>query len=335
MNPAVAGVVVLGMSAELKAEAGMSQRGAGRSGWSGIGLRVIGAGCLLATAGIHLDLYLTGYRTIPTIGPLFLLQVITGFVLGLAVLVMASRLIALAAAGFALATLGGYLLSVQFGLFGFREVRTTAGIVAGVIEVAAFAALGLYAMAPVTVLGSGSASPGVDTAGARAGRGIGMRVPLPRPLSLAQASLGVAGISAVALGLLGGALAGAPSGASSGTSGTAAPAGALSTTRIGGATVLTNSKGLTLYWFAPDTSGHSTCYGACAAYWPPVAGPVMPAPHGIPGKFGVTTRTDGTKQETYNGHPLYSYVGDSSKGQANGNNLNLNGGLWHEVVVSG
>jgi predicted lipoprotein with Yx(FWY)xxD motif len=349
MNPAVPVVVVLDMSAELKAGAGMSQLVGGRSDWYGMALRVIGAGCLLATAGIHLDLYLTGYRTIPTIGPLFLLQVITGFVLGLAVLVMRSRLVALAAGGFALATLGGYLLSVQFGLFGFREVETTAGIVAGVIEVVAFAALALYAMSPVsgTAAGSEGLSPGVGaagglggsssrdgTAGARAGRGIGMRVPLPRPLSLAQASLGVAGISVVAFGLLAGALAGAPSGASSGTSGTTASAGALSTTRIGGVTVLTNSQGRTLYWFAPDSPNHSTCYGSCAAVWPPVAGPVS-GPHGVTGKFGAITRTDGTKQETYNGRPLYTYVGDSGPGQAHGNNLNLNGGLWHEVVVSG
>jgi predicted lipoprotein with Yx(FWY)xxD motif len=310
------------MGAGLKTEAGMSQWAEGRSGWSGVVLRVIGAGCLLATAGIHLDLYLTGYRTIPTIGPLFLLQVITGIVLGLAVLVTGSRLLALAGAGFALSTLGGYLLSVQFGLFGFREVRTTAGIVAGILEVAAFAALGVYAVLP-------------GSAGARAGRGVGLRVPLPRPLTLTQASLGVAGISAVALGLLGGALAGAPSGAPSGTSGSAAPAGALGTAHVGGVTVLTNAKGLTLYWFAPDTSGRSTCYGSCTAYWPPVAGPASPLPQGVTGKFGVTTRTDGTKQETYNGHPLYTYVGDSARGQANGNNLNLNGGLWHEVVVSG
>ncbi len=59
-----------------------------------------------------------------------------------------------------------------------------------------------------------------------------------------------------------------------------------------------------------------------------------PAP-GIPGTFGTTTRTDGTKQVTWNGHPLYTYVADSGPGQAHGNNLNLNGGLWREIVVNG
>src|SRR5215467_13658095 len=112
------------------------------------GLRLAGAGLLAATGAIHLDLYLTGYRSIPTIGWLFLLQVITAFGLAAAVLATGSRLIAAAGAGFALATLGGYLLSVWIGLFGFKEIRTTAGITAGVIEVATFAALAALAAAP-------------------------------------------------------------------------------------------------------------------------------------------------------------------------------------------
>jgi len=84
-----------------------------------LGLRVAGAGLLAATGGIHLDLYLTGYRSIPTIGWLFLLQVIAAFGLAAVVLVSGSRLAAAAGAGFALSTLGGYLLSVWIGLFGF------------------------------------------------------------------------------------------------------------------------------------------------------------------------------------------------------------------------
>src|SRR5262250_822930 len=116
--------------------------------WRTIMLRVAGSGLLIATGAIHLDLYLTGYRSIPTIGWLFLLQVITAFGLAAAVLATGSRLIAAAAAGFALATLGGYLLSVWIGLFGFKEIRTTAGIVAGIIEVAAFAVLAALAATP-------------------------------------------------------------------------------------------------------------------------------------------------------------------------------------------
>ena len=120
-----------------------STRGASlpRRSWFGIA----GAALLVAAGAIHLDLYLTGYRTIPTIGWLFLLQVIAAFALALAILVTGSWLAAAAGAGFAVSVLGGYLLSIWFGLFGFTEVRTTAGIVAGIIDVAAFAALALAA----------------------------------------------------------------------------------------------------------------------------------------------------------------------------------------------
>src|SRR5258705_1371163 len=118
------------------------------AGWLRPALRVSGAGLLAATAAIHLDLYLTGYRNIPTIGWLFLLQVIAGFALAVAVLATGNQVVAALGAGFAVSTLAGYLLSIWFGLFGFKEVRTTAGIVAGIIEVAAFAVLAMLAVTP-------------------------------------------------------------------------------------------------------------------------------------------------------------------------------------------
>jgi predicted lipoprotein with Yx(FWY)xxD motif len=65
-----------------------------------------------------------------------------------------------------------------------------------------------------------------------------------------------------------------------------------------------------------------------------VKGPLT-APSGVSVTFATIKRTDGTVQATFNGHPLYTYVGDSGKGQDHGNNLNLNGGLWHEVTTSG
>jgi len=291
-------------------------------------LRVVGAGLLIATAAVHLDLYVTGYNTIPTIGPLFLFQVIVGFGLGLAVLATGSRLAAAAGALFALSTLGGYLLTVQFGLFGFREVRTTAGIVAGLLEVLAFVALGVLAATPGGAPGRQSSLATRNPLIGRAESGVGG----------AQAGLGAAVVSVVALGLLAGALAGAGGAASAGNSGTGTAAqasgGGLRTASVHGTTVLTNSTGKTLYWFAPDTPSRSVCNGSCADYWPPVGGPLTASP-GVHGTFGTIHRTDGSVQETYNGHPLYTYVGDSAPGQANGNNLNLNGGLWHEVVVTG
>src|SRR2546429_4148186 len=98
-------------------------------GWPAVIMRVAGSGLLIATAAIHLDLYLTGYRTIPTIGWLFLLQVIAAFGLGLAVLAIpsrlaiASRLAAAAGAGFAPATLRGSLPSGWARPVGVQEVR--------------------------------------------------------------------------------------------------------------------------------------------------------------------------------------------------------------------
>ena len=109
---------------------------------------------------------------------------------------------------------------------------------------------------------------------------------------------------------------------------------ALKTAKIGGATVLTNAKGFTLYWFAPDTATKSNCNGSCATYWPPVKGPAT-AGAGVTGKLGTITRSDGSAQATYNGHPLYTYVSDTAPGQAKGNGLNVSGGVWHEVTVSG
>ena len=168
-------------------------------------LRVAGAGLLIAAGAIHLDLYLTGYRTIPVIGWLFLLQVIAAFGLGLAVLatggrpVIAGRLAAAGGAGFALATLGGYLLSVWTGLFGFQEVRTTAGVVAGVIEVAAFAVLAFLALAPARV--------GAPAGGAAA---TPARFPAQIPPAIARAAATTAAALAVAaLVLLAVAVAGA------------------------------------------------------------------------------------------------------------------------------
>jgi predicted lipoprotein with Yx(FWY)xxD motif len=284
------------------------------------GLRVTGAGLLIAAAVIHLDLYLTGYRSVPVIGGLFLLQVITGFGAAAVVLGTGSRVAAAAGAVFALATLGGYLLSVWAGLFGFTEVRTTAGIAAGVIEAAAFAVLAALAARPrPSGRPSGPrARPGPAAAG---------------PGRLAHGPVAaIGGVSGVALALLGVADAGA-----GGPTGAGPPAGlaataVVKTTTIDGVTVLTNGKGLTLYWFAPDTRARSVCTGACAQYWPPLTGRPT-AGSGVTGRLGMITRSDGSKQVTYDGHPLYTYIADAAPGQARGNNLNLNGGRWHEVTV--
>src|SRR5580692_8743494 len=155
--------------------------------------------------------------------------------------------------------------------------------------------------------------------------------------------LGAAGLAAIALALS--ACASSASSSSSTPATTAPAAGGSSAAASGGGTtvnmttingtaVLTNSSGKTLYWFAPDTSTTSKCSGSCATYWPPVTGPAT-AGSGVTGTLSTITRPDGTKQATYDGHPLYTYVGDTAAGQAKGNGLNLSGGLWYEMTVSG
>jgi predicted lipoprotein with Yx(FWY)xxD motif len=259
---------------------------------------IVGAALLIASGSIHLDLYLTGYRSIPTIGWLFLLQIIAAFGLALAILVTRLWLAAAAGAGFAISTLGGYLLSLKPGLFGFTEVRTTAGIVAGIIDVATFAVLAVA---------------------------VAMALGLDR-----RALQATAAASVVALALLG-AFVATPKTAPAATG--ASGAQTLKAEQIGGVNLLTNAKGFTLYSFAPDSPNKSVCYGSCAAYWPPVAGNAS-AGSGVTGTIGTIKRTDGSTQATYDGHPLYTYVGDNAPGQAGGNNINLNGGLWHDVPVT-
>lgn len=121
---------------------------------------------------------------------------------------------------------------------------------------------------------------------------------------------------------------------SGGSTSAAAAATTLKTAKIGGATVLTNAAGFTLYWFALDTSTTSKCSGQCATFWPPVKGPAT-AGSGVTGTLATITRSDGSVQATWNGHPLYTYKGDSAPGQNKGNGVNLSGGVWHEVTVSG
>jgi predicted lipoprotein with Yx(FWY)xxD motif len=184
-----------------------------------------------------------------------------------------------------------------------------------VIDVAAFAVLAALALARVQADGAAATPAGFPA-----------RI-FPAITRTAATTAAALAVAALAVALLGVAVAGAgsPAPAATGTS--------LKSATIGGATVLTNARGFTLYFFAPDTPATSRCYGSCAVYWPPVTGAAAVGP-GLPGRVGAITRTGGSRQLTYNGHPLYTYIGDSAPGQARGNNLNLNGGLWHEVRVS-
>ena len=150
------------------------------------------------------------------------------------------------------------------------------------------------------------------------------------------APAGLAGIAlvAAACGSSGGTTGSGSSASSAAASPAAGSSSALKTAKIGSATVLTNAKGFTLYWFVPDTATKSNCNGSCAHYWPPVKGPAT-AGAGVTGTLATIKRADGSVQATWNGHPLYTYISDSAPGQAKGNGLNLSGGVWHEVTISG
>ena len=119
-------------------------------------------------------------------------------------------------------------------------------------------------------------------------------------------------------------------GGSSASGAAAATAVGLKTATIGGVTVLTNAQGFTLYSFAPDTATKSACNGACATAWPP-----QKAPATVKSPYTSIKRSDGSTQLVFNGHPLYTFTGDTSPGTASGNNVNAFGGLWHEVPASG
>ena len=145
-------------------------------------------------------------------------------------------------------------------------------------------------------------------------------MPCPSP-SLTRAS--TASSSAAA-----GSSASAGGGSASGAA--AATAVGLKTATIGGVTVLTNAKGFALYSFAPDTATKSACNGACATAWPP-----QTASATVTSPYTTIKRSDGTTQLVFNGHPLYTFTGDTAPGTASGNGVNAFGGLWHEVPASG
>ena len=127
-----------------------------------------------------------------------------------------------------------------------------------------------------------------------------------------------------------------PAVASSPAAAVAVGSGAIKTMSTSKGTVLTNAAGMTLYWFAKDTSTRSNCLIPCKTIWPPVTMTAADAagtslPHG----FATITRPSGAVQLTYDGHPLYTYVGDKAAGQITGDGINASGGLWWAMTPSG
>ena len=101
--------------------------------------------------------------------------------------------------------------------------------------------------------------------------------------------------------------------------------------------VLVDARGRTLYLFEKDKRSRSACYGACATYWPPLVSTAKPqAARGVRASLlGLTKRTDGKRQVTYAGHPLYTFSLDTRAGQTSGQGLTDFGGSWNAVAASG
>ncbi len=116
------------------------------------------------------------------------------------------------------------------------------------------------------------------------------------------------------------------------TTTTASSGPAVSTAETSLGTVLVDPDGLTLYIFTNDTGPDSTCYDECAVTWPPVPAVVTISPELDESLFGSTTRNDGSEQLTVSGQPLYLFVGDSSPGDVNGQNIE---GIWFVVGPDG
>lgn len=100
--------------------------------------------------------------------------------------------------------------------------------------------------------------------------------------------------------------------------------------------ILVNASGMTLYTFAIDTPTESKCASDCATYWPPVTTGAQPsAGSGLAGKVSTISRPDGTKQVTYQGKPLYTYILDKKPGDTVGDGIDDFGGVWHVVSLNG
>jgi predicted lipoprotein with Yx(FWY)xxD motif len=164
------------------------------------------------------------------------------------------------------------------------------------------------------------------------------RVPLPARLGLGLAAALLAaacGSSASSSGAppaSGSAAAGGASSASGGGSRTV-----ITTASSSAGAFLTDGSGKAVYLWVKDSNGQSACDGACISAWPvvPASGTVTAAGGAQSSDLGTLTRSDGTMQVTYRGHPLYYYVGDNAPGQASGQGSDQFGAKWYLVAPSG
>jgi predicted lipoprotein with Yx(FWY)xxD motif len=147
----------------------------------------------------------------------------------------------------------------------------------------------------------------------------------------------------VAAGLLAAACGTAAGSTTGGSTATGMPASGSATATVieshagSAGTFLTNASGRAVYLWAADSMNKSMCSGACAGAWPPVTatGKVTAADGAKAADLGTITRSDGSKQVTYLGHPLYYFAGDSGSGQTNGQGSDSFGAKWWLVAPAG
>jgi predicted lipoprotein with Yx(FWY)xxD motif len=147
------------------------------------------------------------------------------------------------------------------------------------------------------------------------------RFAMPRPI---RSAIRVALPAATLIALL------APAGASAGQSSKVVAKQAQNATL--GKTVLTTTKGRTLYSLSAETKGRFICTGTCLSTWHPLLVPAGVKPKG-PAKLGTIARPEGKTQVTFKGLPLYSFGGDMKAGDANGEGIK-DVGTWHAAATS-
>jgi predicted lipoprotein with Yx(FWY)xxD motif len=157
------------------------------------------------------------------------------------------------------------------------------------------------------------------------------------PLGISRNIRGMRRLGAIVFaGLMLAALAGTTAAAAAPAPSASGPAVVMTKTGPAG-TYLVDGTGRSLYLFAVDTNGKSMCSGPCAQAWPPLTTKGKPtAGMGVTAsKLTTTTRSDGSTQVVYAGHPLYFFAGDTSAGATNGQGINNFGGLWWLVSPAG
>ena len=143
--------------------------------------------------------------------------------------------------------------------------------------------------------------------------------------------------AAVAIASCGGGSGGSPHATPTPRSGASGSGATITLTQSKLGSYLSDGKGRSLYLFEADKGTSSTCSSACASIWPPLtaSGAVKPGTGVSASLLGITKRTDGSAEVTYNGHPLYYYVGDDRRGQTTGQGLNQFGAKWYLVAANG